>query len=485
MEVFQQILLISLSSVAFSFGDANKLMLPEKGSSQVLPKAVAHLIVNTWNVQCTTINLIHDVGVEKQWHLHDFVKQLKTFTDTMGTVIFRVESKDSFKYPIKRRRKCQLFLVESYTNLVEVFRISNPPAFQYDGLYLVVMVGNQTKDVEDMFKLLWKHQVSNAVVAYESQSKTVLFDTFKPFNPSKCGDTRPITVNEYENGRFLNAPASLYPNKLKNLHECTMRVATSNGSVPYIFTELLSNGSFRLWGRDILILDAIAKSLNFKIDYVYVGDEGFLLENGTAGGPLLLLLENRVDLIIADYWLKVNRLKFIDFSTPYINQHIAFVIPPGAELTSFEKFIKPLDFETWMYMMCIFVFCFFVIYVVGKTNPQCKDFIFGKGIRKPYMNILVAIFGGSQHILPRHNFARTLLMMFLMFCLVMRTLYTGSLYTFLRANIHHQEAQSIDDMIQFDYKFYVVPSILDLVEGQSRISQRLVEQEKLRSFDYC
>lgn len=124
--------------------------------------------------------------------------------------------------------------------------------------------------------------------------------------------------------------------------------------------------------------------------------------------------------------------------------------------------------------MGVFGIGFIVVYLVGKMSTVTQDFVFGTGVRKPYMNILVAIFGGSQPNVPQRNFARCILMMFLMFCMVIRTLYTGSLYTFLQSNIHHKEAQSIDDMIERDYKFYTVSSILDLLQGQQRINQRLM-----------
>lgn len=146
----------------------------------------------------------------------------------------------------------------------------------------------------------------------------------------------------------------------------------------------------------------------------------------------------------------------------------------GSELSSFEKFIKPLDLIVWMLLIIFVAVGFLVIYVVGKTSARCQDFVFGVGVRKPYMNMWVAIFGGSQHRLPHRNFARNLLMMFLIFCLVMRTLYTGSLYRFLQSKVYHKEAQSIDDMINRDYKFYTVSAIIDLFQGQQRVNQRLM-----------
>lgn len=86
--------------------------------------------------------------------------------------------------------------------------------------------------------------------------------------------------------------------------------------------------------------------------------------------------------------------------------------------------------------------------------------------------MLNAIFGGAQEIEPRENFSRFLLMMFIIFCLVIRTLYTGSLYRFLQSDIHHSEVESIDEMIEKDFKFYVSTSSLDLYEGDPKFDGR-------------
>lgn len=205
-----------------------------------------------------------------------------------------------------------------------------------------------------------------------------------------------------------------------------------------------------------------------------IGKEGVLYENGTASGALETLLHGTTDLAIADLWLKANRLRFIDATSSYIVQTIAFVIPPGANFTSFEKYGRPLDTYTWILLLTTIAIAFIVIYKVKKMSQYAQHFIFGKGVSDPHMNVMTAVLGGSQPVLPGRNFSRYLLMMFLLFCLVMRTIYQGSLYRFLQKTIRHKEAQSINEMIERDYKFYIVPSILDLVEGQPRIYERLM-----------
>lgn len=184
-------------------------------------------------------------------------------------------------------------------------------------------------------------------------------------------------------------------------------------------------------------------------------------------------MDGTADIAISDLWLKSNRLKYIEATTSYIIETIIFVIPPGAELTSFEKYSKPLDVYTWMLLLATIFVAFIVIRYVKKMSEDTQEFVFGRGVGDPYLNVLAAVVGGSQPTLPQRNFSRFLLLIFLLFCLVMRTVYQGSLYGFLKSTIRHKEVKSIDEMIDHDFEFYVVPSILDLIQGQARIYERL------------
>lgn len=436
-----------------------------------LPDVLTKVIGELWEKSdCVTMNIIQESQSFKNKGMSDVIMQaLKD--DLMDFVPIRFEMTDNLSYTPTRPKRCNIFFIETFDDFLKSFHRIKPAVFDFFSNFIFVITGKPEK-IERMFENLWANQIVNVNVLYNTDEDSVRIETYYPFKTAKCAVNVRAIVDEFKDGRFLRNKKNLFKDKLLNLHRCPIRVATSNNSVPYIFADKLENGSYALRGRDIEIVKTLGQYLNFVIDWVFVGPEGVLLENGTATGPFKMLLTKKADLIIADYWLKVNRLQFVDYTTPYISQQIAFIIPPGSELSSFEKFMRPLDSYVW-FLLIVFTGCgFLVIYVVGRSSPKLQDFVFGTNIRKPYMNMLVAIFGGSQHILPHRNFARSLLMMFLMFCMVMRTLYTGSLYRFLQSKVYNKEAQSIDDMIERDYKFYTVPSILDLLQGQSRISKR-------------
>lgn len=60
-----------------------------------------------------------------------------------------------------------------------------------------------------------------------------------------------------------------------------------------------------------------------------------------------------------------------------------------------------------------------------------------------------------MRILPRRNFARFILALYLLFCLIIRTAYQGKQFEFLQKEIRPANVRSIDEMIQKDFTFYI------------------------------
>lgn len=476
MKIEGKILIFLIICVLIKSCYLNKIKLHTKYEAINLSSAISNIITKAWLSRHVTVNVIKadNVGA-KLLQKKNIINMVAKNSYATEEIAFRIEAAKSINYIPLRPKQTNLFTVESFADFEEAFRTFSPLKFQINGDFLIVLSHGRIPEVDEIFKMLWSLQVLNVNIIYEVDNGTVFVETFSPFDSLECSNTEPKVVNTFKDGEFEYDVKMLYSEKLHDLHWCPVRVATSNNSIPYVFADKHPNGSYDLHGRDISLINTLGEALRFKINFVFVGEEGYLLENGTAEGPFELLLQGKADVIVADYWLKVNRLKFIDNTTPYINQHIAFIIPPGAELSSLEKFIKPLDYYTWALLIFYITVGIVVIYCVRRGSTDLQDFVFGTGVKDPYINVIVAIFGSSQKIIPQKNFARYLLMMFLMYCLIMRTLYTGSLYRFLQSKVYHKEAQSIDEMIQKDFKFYTVSAIMDLLEGQSKIYERLMK----------
>lgn len=108
----------------------------------------------------------------------------------------------------------------------------------------------------------------------------------------------------------------------------------------------------------------------------------------------------------------------------FLHRNVAYVYSTGEAYNSYEKLLLPFDMETWISLGGTFMIGFWSIFIIITTRHiGWQRFIFGLSVRTPAFNMIIAFFGQGQNILPGRNFARYLLMMFILFCLIIRTGY--------------------------------------------------------------
>lgn len=382
---------------------------------------------------------------------------------------FRHETPDGLRKAAHYKKTLSIFVIENFREFRKIYKKISREIFKFHGFFLVVLVNGEIPEIQKIFKFLWKIQIYNVNLMFENENGEVIVKTFQPFTPESCNETSPIQINSFKNGKFVNNPA--FVKKMRNLHNCPIRVAVTNNSEPYIIERFTPNGTRLLSGRDISVATTLAEILNFKVVYSYIGDEGYFYPNKTSMGVLKSIVDNKTDLAISNLWLKKNRLNSFGYSNSYASDQLVFVIPPGKKFTALQTLIYPFKNIFWGFILLFSLIGALVIFFVKRKSKNVQDFIFGTGVKNPFMNMFTAFLGGNQKKLPRRNFARYLLMMFLIYSLVIRTLYQGSFFKLLTSNKRNKEVQSINEMIEKDFKFYVY-------EGNEDIYQALKEVEK-------
>lgn len=246
-------------------------------------------------------------------------------------------------------------------------------------------------------------------------------------------------------------------------------MAIASNSEPYIMIQQEPNGSLQLYGREKRFLDVLEEILNFRLSFTYIGEETY---DHMSTGPLRAVLDRHADMS-ANNWLKSSRLKFLDATTTYTNDHIVLLVPPGKALTAFEKLLYPFSSGVWMMiLMCFAMGLVIIVPILRFGSGNVKSLVFGSKIKYPILNIFSAFIGSPQNALPVKSCARLLLMTFLMYSMVMRTLYQGSYYEFMKESIRHKEIQSLDEIVQKNFKLYVMPGIGDMFNDLRAIKER-------------
>lgn len=434
----------------------------------MLAEAVSEFISKASAQDISTADLIF--GNSSDRDLKDFRDVLISKSFFASKVAIRQETAAKLRTLEGRLKRFTILLVDKFEDFTEIYARMSPNIFKFNGLYLVVLTSGEIPKLDDIFKLFWWLQIFNVNIIFEDINKTILVKTFNPFQAGRCNVTSSVIINQFKDGKFLTNV--MFPDKMKNLHNCPIRVAVFNNSEPSVFVKRFANGSMSLSGSDISLVKVLSQSLNFKIVYTFVGFNVFFCENINSSATFKSTFSGQAEMSVSYWLLKVNCLKTFDITTSYFSDQIVFITPLGEELTFFEKLIYPFSVPLWASIIACFFIGSFVICIINRRSKVMQNFVFGTGNVNPYLNMVVGIIGGSQSILPRRNFARFLLMLYLMYCLVIRTLYQGSFFELLRSNKRYAEVQSVDEMIERNFKFYAQSGIAGLFQGSEAIRSR-------------
>jgi hypothetical protein len=72
------------------------------------------------------------------------------------------------------------------------------------------------------------------------------------------------------------------------------------------------------------------------------------------------------------------------------------------------------------------------------------------------------VFGDGIIVLPGRNFARFLLINFILFCFILRTAYQGKLFEFMQKEMRPKSVETVDELIDQKFRIFVHSKDYDL-----------------------
>lgn len=379
----------------------------------------------------------------------------------------------SFQGTVKLRRLSLVKSKEALTNAATVLLMKNQVSweklflpklsaknFSSEQIFILIFVDQTQLNASGIFKHFWKFHLLNAnIIHHETNEITLL--TYNPFSSRVCGSSSSMTVNSFVNGTWTNR--IIFPSKTKDLHGCPIKVSTFD----YPPAIIVDNSTKEVYGHDIDLIKGIARVMNFSVKIEMLdepGAWGFLTENGSSGGVLKRIIDFETDIAVGIYYLTQTRAKFMAYSQ-YDSSQIVLVAPSGIPLSSFEKLYKPFSQETWIVLLLTFVIALLIIFVISIQSKSIQIFVFGRETGNPFVNLLSIVLNGSQHRMPNGNFSRTLLLLFVLFCIVIRTLYQAAMFRFLQTDQRHSEIQTIDELLERKFDIFMYESFQELSNG--------------------
>lgn len=111
--------------------------------------------------------------------------------------------------------------------------------------------------------------------------------------------------------------------------------------------------------------------------------------------------------------------------TVFWEDYVAFSTTPAESYSSYEKMHFPFDRFTWACILGTFACAFITIFIVGRMSKDVQKLVFGENVNTPGINVICQFFGIGQNVVPENNFARFILMMYILYCVVINTAYHG------------------------------------------------------------
>lgn len=376
----------------------------------------------------------------------------------------------------KKRILMTLMLLNSMEDFENIVKMFTNRRFNYSGYYVILFQNADDANVKKIFHILWNFYIYN-VNLIRCKNESVIVETYVPFRPMNCNNSDLLQIAKYENGKFIFKPDNFFPKKFNNFHKCSLGLATFASLAPSVLKRDFKNGSYELYGRDIETMKMLAHELNFYPNITYLpayGSWGVLYPNGTTTGAMGRAVSRTSDIAWGNLNLKIDRTLIMDYSFGYYLETLIFVIPKGEPYSAFSKLLRPFDNFVWTALLLVILICIVIIALLTLLPRKIQNFVYGEKVSNPLLNVLIAMFGGAQTKLPTYNFARSLLIMFLLFCLILRSLYQGALFQFLQANDNKPEVGSIAEMAEHNFKFYLIPSYDDMTKNNTLMKGKRV-----------
>lgn len=269
----------------------------------------------------------------------------------------------------------------------------------------------------------------------ETETSIDLVTSFM-FTPDKCRQNQLVMINRFDINTMTWESSNFYPSKYQTFHKCPLTIG--------IHDETEKGYRYHLAYPTMKVYIELSKFFNFKIDFKFVNLKKFLKAH----------MNNEFDFFFMDGSFDGDN-DFIT-SVPFIVERGALTVPAGESYSALEKMFMPFQFEVWIAIVATLLTGFITIWIINLLSIKIRAFVYGLNIRTPTLNLMSIFLNGAQHRLPGRNFARFLLMMFIIWSLIIRTCYQSELFKYLQTDSRKPRIKSFDEMIEKNFTWYTI-----------------------------
>lgn len=267
--------------------------------------------------------------------------------------------------------------------------------------------------------------------------------TFLWYTADKCNEPQLFEINRFQKATRQWNSSKFEIKKFHDFHGCNLTIEVVSPYPAFLF--YFAEGSPHYFEILYHILGAISRPINSTFSM-------------TPYRPASNELKRKVDLLVFEGCYNYHDYKEAVYFLAPFQWVLAFLaVPLGAEYDGYEKLVFPFDTYTWTLIIIIFVLAYTVIMIVSFLKSDIRDFIIGRNVRTPALNIAAIFFGLTQTTLPSRTFARFITVTFIIYCLIIRTSWQAKMFGLMQNQIKKPEVKSVDEMIGKNFTFYMEP----------------------------
>lgn len=311
---------------------------------------------------------------------------------------------------------------------------NNKASLDHTGFYVISLVSKNVsyQSLTSIFSMLRKYSIMNVVVLYENTAFECEAWTYSPF--VRDGRCNYIDLNYL--GKFENIPLEIdrsifFPKKANNLRGCPLIVGAWQNA-PYMILSKNCTGHIEMNGIQGNFFNYMAAKRNFTIEVKeYENDnnpQGIVYQNGTSSKALKWIQDHKVNVSTGAYSLSSLKSGFFSPTYIYMTDYATFIVPVGRPISYFKAVFLPFKFQLWIALATCFLLAYLLIFIIQFMNPSVGVFVYGYRVRYPVLNLWNVAFGGTLCQLPKKNFARFILMQWILLLFVLRTGYLAQLF---------------------------------------------------------
>jgi hypothetical protein len=455
--------------------NGNNCNLEVANGSSIMSRALIDYVQNFYVKFTPILNLFQVTHANNSKIVSDILNEVLMNGNCMTAfqIDFKMNLRESFR---KRRRAFNIMLIDSFDSFLKIKNAMNVKLFNYQGYYLIVIVANSDDNFITMMRIfgeMWSNYIINTNIVFMSlkNPKEVVLYTFYPYTSLYCEKVIPIEINKFIDNRWIKS-FNYFPEKLHNFYNCTLHVATFS-TPPFMIIKNDEKGNVKVDGIDGILLRVLSQKLNFSIQLHISADYwGLLYHNGTVTGAIKMIVDKQANLTLGCFSSVPARDAVMKSSSVYYFTNLVWIVPPGKPQSAIEKLANPLEISIWLWTLASTIIGFTTIFFIKRSPKEVQDFVFGNNIQSPAMNLINVIFGGSLHKLPKRNFSRFFLALFILYCFIIRSSYSGNLVKFMQMDTRGKRVQSMAEMIDKDFKFFMLPSARNYVLDYPDVLQR-------------